>query len=317
MGDGGSRNNSVAGGGGRLGEHARELTNVGMFLEGLRARFEDETRAQSAEGEIAAIKQRGRSSKEYVREFRKITGRLRAWPKRLLIHQFHMGLDRDLRQACVYRGLPPHLVEWFKAVIDMDRGLQEFRGRGEAKMMYPRRTVDRIPPKRETPSAVPKPRGEDSARRLGFRCFRCDQEGHRVADCPLPPPRLPGLQPSVTGDTARVQNRPTSERTRLARQTTPVKNKKLGKDVGGSSEEGVGQFPLVAEESDEEAANDLMVSRPVRPFVIPVMIQNTCTAMGCEQGALIDSGCTRCLIRRYVVEGLVIQVRKLHTPIKF
>lgn len=69
-------------------EHARELTNVGMFLEGLRGRFEDETRTQAAEGEIVSIKQRGRSAKEYVKEFKKFAGRLRAWPERLLIHQF-------------------------------------------------------------------------------------------------------------------------------------------------------------------------------------------------------------------------------------
>lgn len=57
--------------------HARELTNVGMFLEGLRGQFEDESRAQTAEGEIVALKQHGRSAKEYVKEFRKIAGRLR------------------------------------------------------------------------------------------------------------------------------------------------------------------------------------------------------------------------------------------------
>lgn len=83
-------------------EHARELTNVGMFLESLMGRFEDETRTQGVEGEIAAIKQRGRSAKEYIKEFKKIAGRLRVWPERLLVHQFHMGLDRELRQACIY-----------------------------------------------------------------------------------------------------------------------------------------------------------------------------------------------------------------------
>lgn len=108
-------------------EHARELTNVGMFLEDLRGRFEDESRAQSAEGEILALKQRGQSAKEYVKEFRKISGLLRAWPECLLIHLFHMGLDRELRQACVYRGLPPRLTEWFKVAVELDVDLQEFR----------------------------------------------------------------------------------------------------------------------------------------------------------------------------------------------
>lgn len=53
---------------------SRALVDMGKFLEALRARFEDESSAQVAEGELIALKQRGLSAKEYVREFRKIAG---------------------------------------------------------------------------------------------------------------------------------------------------------------------------------------------------------------------------------------------------
>lgn len=43
-----------------------------------------------------------------------------------------MGFDRELRQACVYQGIPPRLWDWFQAVIDLDAGLREFRPRGDA-----------------------------------------------------------------------------------------------------------------------------------------------------------------------------------------
>lgn len=57
---------------------------------------------------------------------------IHAWPEHMLIHQFHLGLDRKLRQACVYRGLPPRLSKWCKAAIDLDIGLREFRMKGGA-----------------------------------------------------------------------------------------------------------------------------------------------------------------------------------------
>lgn len=89
--------------------HTRELADMGHFLEAVRFRFEDESCAQR--GELVALKQKGRSAKEYAHEFHKISGRLQAWPERLLVHQFCTGLDRDLQQACVYWGLPPHLTD--------------------------------------------------------------------------------------------------------------------------------------------------------------------------------------------------------------
>lgn len=92
-------------------DHTWELTNVGSFLGALRARFEDVSRVQRAEGELLAVKQRGRPAAEYVRDFRRIASKLRMRLECLLVHQFWAGLDRDLRQACVYCRIPSRLQE--------------------------------------------------------------------------------------------------------------------------------------------------------------------------------------------------------------
>lgn len=107
----------------------------------------------------------------------------------MLVHQFHLGLDWELRQACVYRGLPPRLTEWFRAAIELDVGLKEFHVRG---IMGPPQM--RHAPDRPAASRVDTTTGTaDSTHRLPFRCFRCNQIGHRALECPVSPP-----QPSVS-----------------------------------------------------------------------------------------------------------------------
>lgn len=76
-------------------------------------------------GEILYLKQRGRSADDYVREFRRVAGKLRVWPERLLVHQFKVGLDCTLYQACAYRGLPYQLSNWYQAVVELDAELRE------------------------------------------------------------------------------------------------------------------------------------------------------------------------------------------------
>lgn len=62
-------------------EDALELGNINVFLEELRARFEDESQAQQAEVSIHNLKQRGQLAKEYVWEFQKVAGSIRQWPE--------------------------------------------------------------------------------------------------------------------------------------------------------------------------------------------------------------------------------------------
>ncbi|XP_039212212.1 uncharacterized protein LOC120313890 [Crotalus tigris] len=169
-------------------DHARELGSAGLFLDALHGRFDDPTRAQRAEADLLALQQGKRPAIEYVREFRKLAGRLQSsWPERMLVHQFRAGLDHDLRQACVYRGVPNRLRDWFRVVIELEAGLKEvYRGYGDVSRL--RRPGDR--PRegsQDQQRPTPKPPGPSGA--AGFRCFRCDQPGHRAADCPAPSPR--------------------------------------------------------------------------------------------------------------------------------
>ncbi|KAK9395543.1 Retrotransposon-derived protein PEG10 [Crotalus adamanteus] len=140
--------------------------------------------AKRAEGALLALKQQGRSTTEYVHEFWRVAGRLRSRLEHLLVHQFRASLDRDLHQACVFRGIPSQLQDWFHVVVDLDAGLQEFRAKGEGPPV-PHRAMEK--PRDEgrrtqgpgLGSSRPKPRPS-------FRCFHCNQPGHRVAECLVP-----------------------------------------------------------------------------------------------------------------------------------
>lgn len=48
------------------GEHTEELGDLSLFLAALQERFEDTTSSQQAEGELLAVRQRGRPVKEYI-----------------------------------------------------------------------------------------------------------------------------------------------------------------------------------------------------------------------------------------------------------
>ncbi|KAK9401553.1 hypothetical protein NXF25_012267 [Crotalus adamanteus] len=156
-------------------DHARELADIGSFLDALRACFEDPTRVQRAEAEIIGLKQAGRPIREFIREFQRVAGRLRTWPERLLVHHFRNGLDKELRQACIIRGVPCRLHDWFKVVTELYNGLQECRsGTGSSVTFWqasskPKDVGDQFP------GSVP------SIARGIFRCFRCNRPGHWAA----------------------------------------------------------------------------------------------------------------------------------------
>lgn len=222
-------------------DHARELTDIGLFLESLRARFEDDSQTQQAEGELVSLKQRGRPARDYGKDFWAIAERLRAWPERMLVHQFHLGLDRELKQACVYRGLLPRRTEWFRAAVDLDISLKEFRFKGIAGTTQPRRATDRPPTTRDSGRPSMTTGTSESTRRAPFRCFRCNQVGHRALDCPFPP-----LQPStscIPVTSGKERARTTPERSRAASQALPSESGTPTKEAGVSA--GPKELPVV------------------------------------------------------------------------
>lgn len=134
---------------------------------------------------------------DYVREFHRVASKLWAWPERLLVHQFWMGLDQKLCQACVYWGISNRLQDWFQAVINLDAGLREFHPpRGDAGNR-PWGPVERAISPHATPVVTP-PGG---AGQQMLCCFHCNQLSHRAAKCLAPAPwgkvGAPGRQVSL------------------------------------------------------------------------------------------------------------------------
>lgn len=146
-------------------------------------------RVQQAEGVLLTNRQRGRPVVEYIREFRRLAGKVRGWPEKLLVHQFKTGLDRTLRQACVTRGLPPCLVAWAQATTEIDAELcREDRSRFEWPVRWralseqPTRTgpVPQQPVSPASPKATPMRSGPV---RSVLICFRYGTPGHRAVEC--------------------------------------------------------------------------------------------------------------------------------------
>ncbi|XP_039196943.1 uncharacterized protein LOC120306935 isoform X2 [Crotalus tigris] len=183
-------------------DQARELADVGLFLDALKTRFEDPTRLQRAEAQLVNLRQRGRPVQEYIREFQKVAGKLRSWPDSLLIHHFRNGLDTNIRQACIIRGVVGRLADWFRAAVELDIGLRDRPGGREDR---PRRNQDQPvggPTQTMQGTVRPKPI---------FKCFRCNRPGHRAAECGIPEPigtptaiGKPGATPKRTVEKSRV-----------------------------------------------------------------------------------------------------------------
>ncbi|KAK9395714.1 hypothetical protein NXF25_019075 [Crotalus adamanteus] len=274
---------------------------MGLFLEALQARFEDPSRVQRAEAEILGLRQKGRPVREYVREFQQVAGRLRTWPERLLVHNFHWGLDKDLRQACVMRGVPPRLQDWFRVVSELDAGLQEFQVSSSDQSFLrrtgPRPTEVSGQPKTSTPSV-----------RSTFRCFRCNRPGHCVVECPVP----------ALTTTPRSQEKPsptqkkTPERSRAACQTEESIPQQVPITTSLTSPD-----ESLVEYDNADPNEDPMVSQPICPFAIPISLTSPMTGHIGEFQALIGLGCTRCLVSRGVVKKLGIKVYRLAHPIRF
>lgn len=68
---------------------------------------------------------------------------------------------------------------------------------------------------------------------------------------------------------------------------------------------------MVLGDSNEENPNDPMVSNPVCPFVICVTLRNIHMYVENQQGALIDTKCTQCLMRQALEDDLGLCTMKL------
>lgn len=106
------------------------------------------------------------------------------------------------------------------------------------------------------------------------------------------------------------------ERTRVALQQAPQLDVTLGTEL--STSPSIAWVPDQTDtKKDAEDTSDPMVSGSIHPFTIPVGLEHPHTGKQCRKQALIDTGCTRCLIKWAVVEELGLWEVKLHNPISF
>ncbi|KAK9397281.1 hypothetical protein NXF25_020642 [Crotalus adamanteus] len=275
-------------------DQARELADVGLFLDALKTRFEDPTRQLRAKAQLVGLQQKGRPVQEYIREFQKVAGRLRSWPDSLLIHHFRTGLDTTIRQACIVRGVVGRLADWYRAVVELDVGLRDHPGRWEDR---PCRSQDQ--PVGGTTQTLP---GTVRSRPT-FRCFRCNWPGHRAAECGIPKPTG---TPTAIG-TPGITPKTPAEKSRVAYQLEQSQVQQKPDEAS----------PILQEYEEEEPVEDPMVSEPIVPFTIPITLTSPVTGESMPLSALLDTGCTRCLISKGVVQQMRIRVARLKSPIRF
>lgn len=187
-------------------------------------------------------------------------------------------------------------------VMDLDTGIQEFRPRDDGSM-GPCKGIEQPRP----PGPVPGP----SARmpRPAFRCFRCNQLGHHTVECPNPAPKGKSESP------AKVTLRKTPEKSRAVQQAE-------GSMLWGErpkTEDATSMIgpQLIVYDEDTGNPEDPMVSEPIHPFTIPIVLVSPHSGCRGEYDALIDTGCTQCLISEVVVKKVGIRVRPLRKPVWF
>ncbi|KAK9395431.1 major vault protein-like [Crotalus adamanteus] len=150
------------------------------------------------------------------------------------LHRVRRGVQARFAHALFHKC---RLPEWFRVVMALDAGLWEFHQTPDEQPQT-RREVER--PKdvsRQTPVSSPKPRAV-------FRCFRCNRQGHRVAECPVPV--IPST-PTAIGKPGATP-RKVMEKSRAARQAG-----------GGPSQQTLGeQTPMLEEYDDGDPAEDPM-----------------------------------------------------------
>ncbi|KAK9395824.1 retrotransposon-derived protein PEG10 [Crotalus adamanteus] len=293
-------------------EQALELEDPHLFLLGLRERFEDPSIGLKAAGQIHKIKQAGRPALEYVREFRKMAGRIEGWPEQSLIHHFIEGLDDHLSQACIYREVPDRLQEWYQTAVKLDVKLSRYKKpppqEPEQQLELPEQ---QSPPRK--PSTTARAERPRPPARLSFECFRCGQGGHRAATCPVPYPRLQS-KPGPAMQKKPAQRLPREKSNRLTQepvaQVTPH-TQENAKTPGGPAP----ALPFF--DSNDEGENDPMVSQQILPFSLPAKLVIPTSGAQIDLNVLIDSGCTRCIISLAFAMKMGIRAKQLSKPMRF
>lgn len=74
---------------------------------------------------------------------------------------------------------------------------------------------------------------------------------------------------------------------------------------------------LIVYDEDAETPEDPMVSEPIHPFTVPIVLVTPHSGRRGKYEALLDTGCTQCLISEVVARNAGIRVRPLRKPVWF
>ncbi|KAK9395050.1 Retrotransposon-derived protein PEG10 [Crotalus adamanteus] len=275
--------------------NAPELSNFNRFMSSLRRRFEDPLADRKARERITTMKQGKRPVAEYTQEFRAIASKLN-WPEDILLGHFKDGLNYDLYDACLPRGDPHQLEEWYVLAEEAEIDILKRHRRGKQWSRPP-------------PELTHRPVKSSDTAKKQMGCFKCGREGHRAVECRSKAPQhnpdrspinKPGKYSAKPKETAmrmmEIAETPTSahqgERT-PAYTTGPV------------------------DASDDSSEGEPLVSGCITPIFKTVTILIPPMPEAVKVKALIDSGCTRCLISPTLVGNLGIPSRRLEQPISF
>lgn len=123
--------------------NAPELRNFNRFMTALRQRFEDPLADRKARDRIKNAQQGRRRVAEYTEEFRNLAYRL-DWPECVLVTYFKDGLNDDLYTACVARGDPARLHDWYMLAeeVEIDQARNRYRSGTVWKRSPPERKRD-------------------------------------------------------------------------------------------------------------------------------------------------------------------------------
>lgn len=120
--------------------------------------------------------------------------------------------------------------------------------------------------------------------------FRCNQPGHRAAECPATALLV------KAGTPGKVVSSPwkAPDKSRVAYQAEVPAIAPEDEEVMTAV-----KYQLVAHNSEDEGPEDPMVSKPIHPFIIPVTITGPQSGWRRRYGALIDflacwGGFTQC-----------------------
>ncbi|KAM3851033.1 uncharacterized protein M6D78_016043 [Vipera latastei] len=137
-----------------------------MFIQ---RRFEDPLADRKARERIKTVRQGRRTVAEYTQEFRAIASKLN-WPEDILLSHFKDGLNYDLYDACLPRGDPYHLDDWYVLAEEVEIDLLKRQRRGKP---WGRPPLEQTCEGENPPATAKKSKG----------CFNCGREGHRAAEC--------------------------------------------------------------------------------------------------------------------------------------